>query len=308
MTDRAALQRAAVHAAGHALLVLRLGVAEQIFATVHFCAAEWTSRAILVEKMITLDQLLNLIAVALAGRAAEEIVFGEVSSLSGGLGTDNDLARATGLATDAVTKLGLSAQFGLYWHDPARGLPCTPEFRDETQEIKAMLEAAYAYAKKQLEGDLEQLGSIAEMLIDNRYRAGVNRYTGEFPRELPAGNLPDRVAGLLRWLDAASDRLVIPRQVASVAIEAHAILELAADDDQAAQSREIARRPEHYERNAEVTKWLESVQGIEFQPEPEPEPESFTTRAKALVRLFWKRKGGEAEIFRNTRLIKPENV
>jgi hypothetical protein len=117
---------------------------------------------------ITQAQLLNRIAVRFAGRAAEECVFGEVSSLAGGGDASNDLAQATTLASDAIARFGLSQQFPLFWHAGPPHQNGGPEFRDEMAEVKAMLEAAYAYAKTQIEAEAGYLVAIAEALIEHR--------------------------------------------------------------------------------------------------------------------------------------------
>lgn len=54
------------------------------------------------------NELLDKIAVLFGGRVAEEIVFSEVTS-----GAQNDISRATSIATSMVTELGMSEKVGL---------------------------------------------------------------------------------------------------------------------------------------------------------------------------------------------------
>ena len=58
------------------------------------------------------SELLNKIAVALGGRAAEEIKFGDIST-----GAHNDLARATDIARSMVKEYGMSAELGHFYFE-----------------------------------------------------------------------------------------------------------------------------------------------------------------------------------------------
>jgi len=57
--------------------------------------------------LITTDELKNRIVVLLAGRAAEDLVFGEIST-----GAADDLAKVTDIARQIVTRFGMSAELG----------------------------------------------------------------------------------------------------------------------------------------------------------------------------------------------------
>ncbi len=57
--------------------------------------------------LMTKTELLNKIASLLGGRAAEEIVFGDIST-----GAHNDLARATDIAKSMIREYGMSASLG----------------------------------------------------------------------------------------------------------------------------------------------------------------------------------------------------
>ena len=58
--------------------------------------------------LLTKNELLAQITTLLAGRAAEEVEFGEMST-----GASNDIERATKLARSMVTQYGMSEQFGM---------------------------------------------------------------------------------------------------------------------------------------------------------------------------------------------------
>ena len=110
-------QRMAVHEAGHAIAwtILGLGRVESV--------AIGTERGGQVKaksnNLVTQDEawLTNKMACALAGRAAETVIFGDVMIGSGGA-DDSDLAKATEYAMDAETALGLSQVQPLIYRPP----------------------------------------------------------------------------------------------------------------------------------------------------------------------------------------------
>jgi ATP-dependent Zn protease len=103
-----ALRRAsAIHESGHVVAGTVLGSFELHAVSLHDAGGA-TSVTLKIENSQTLRGLESFIAVLLAGRAAEELVFGpdEICAGAGG-GEDSDLARATRIALDIETKLGL---------------------------------------------------------------------------------------------------------------------------------------------------------------------------------------------------------
>jgi cell division protease FtsH len=98
--------------------------------------------------LLTRSELEDRIAVMLGGRAAEEIVYGEVST-----GAHNDLERATDLARLMVTRYGMSERLGpLTFGDDQRGqflrgagFPVERDYSEETarvidEEVRAIVE------------------------------------------------------------------------------------------------------------------------------------------------------------------------
>lgn len=83
-------------------------------------------------------ELLNKIASLLGGRAAEEIIFGDVST-----GAHNDLSRATDIARSMIKEYGMSSKLGQIYlaHDKRSpfmdtGLPDHGDYSESTaQEI-----------------------------------------------------------------------------------------------------------------------------------------------------------------------------
>ncbi|MBW2108562.1 MAG: ATP-dependent zinc metalloprotease FtsH [Deltaproteobacteria bacterium] len=117
--------------------------------------------------LMSKTELLNKIAVALGGRAAEEIVFDDIST-----GAHNDLARATDIARSMVKEYGMSEKLGhIYFEKERQNQPygdltmsAKREYSEETariidHEIKAILDSQYRVAKDILtshRGVLEQ--------------------------------------------------------------------------------------------------------------------------------------------------------
>ena len=60
------------------------------------------------KKLLTREELLSKIAVLTGGRAAEEVVFGQVTT-----GASNDIEQATKLARAMITRYGMSDEFGM---------------------------------------------------------------------------------------------------------------------------------------------------------------------------------------------------
>ncbi len=72
--------------------------------------------------LLTRAELLDRLAVLLGGRAAEELVFGDVST-----GAQNDLQRATDIARSMVAEYGMSDRLGLVTYDSPRQPMFPPE-------------------------------------------------------------------------------------------------------------------------------------------------------------------------------------
>jgi hypothetical protein len=104
-----------------------------------------------------------LLRMMLGGRAAETVVFDEVSSGAGG-GEESDLAMATQLLIDAETRLGLGET--LTWHSPditARLLA-----QGSRTRIEDALRTAESEARNALTDHRADLDRIAKALLDKR--------------------------------------------------------------------------------------------------------------------------------------------
>ena len=125
------------------------------------------------------NELKESIAELLGGRAAEEIIFGDVSG-----GASNDIERATAIARKMVTKLGMSDMLGpiKYGSDQdevflGRDFSSTPNYSEEVaakidSEIHSIIENAYNKAKSILSEHSDKLHFVAEFLVKNEIMDG----------------------------------------------------------------------------------------------------------------------------------------
>ncbi len=110
--------------------------------------------------------------VACAGRLAEEILGQDVNSGAGG-----DIRQVTQLAREMVTEWGMSDRLGfVYYGDDPVGRQMRPdfgltkEFSDQTarmidEEVKRIVDAAYADTRRLIEAHRPQLEAVAQALL-----------------------------------------------------------------------------------------------------------------------------------------------
>jgi cell division protease FtsH len=148
------------HEVGHALVALllpgtdpvrKISIIPRGVAALGYTLQVPTEDRFLMSK----SELLNKIAVALGGRAAEEIQFHDVST-----GAHNDLSRATDIARSMVKEYGMSAELGHIYFEkerqkqfPDMGIPSGKEYSEHTaqvidREIKAIIDSQYEIAKE----------------------------------------------------------------------------------------------------------------------------------------------------------------
>ena len=138
-------------------------------------------------------QLIEEITMLLGGRAAEEIVFGDVSG-----GDSNDIMRATQVARKMVTVYGMSElgtiRFGGEHSSDevflGRDFNSSKDYSEETaalidEQIKKIVDGAYADAKRILSENRSKLDFIVEFLLkyevmdDKQFTAAMNGATME---------------------------------------------------------------------------------------------------------------------------------
>ena len=133
--------------------------------------------------LATRDELQAQICGLMGGRAAEEIVFGEIST-----GASGDLARATQVAESMVKEYGMSRTLGLAAHrerhpNQVLGLPVNDRnYSEETarridEEVTAILDDGYGRAKAILENHRETLERVVQVLFERETMEGTELRT-----------------------------------------------------------------------------------------------------------------------------------
>ena len=124
----------------------------------------------------TKSELEAMLVGLLAGRAAEEIVFGNVTT-----GAANDIEKATQIARAMITQYGMSEKFGLMglasaqnqYLDGRTVLDCGDDTATEIDhEVMKLLHLSYEKAKTALEENSEALDKIAAFLIERETITG----------------------------------------------------------------------------------------------------------------------------------------
>ncbi|MFZ4808235.1 MAG: AAA family ATPase [Hyphomicrobiaceae bacterium] len=152
----------AFHEAGHAIAALRLHLSSDINVSI---IARGSAAGISIPKpgFLTPSDAADQLVMFLAGRAAEHILLGEITNLSGGHDQDCDLARATRLATDIVARYGFHHTRGLFWVHPN----ASPGAKLE-REVQNMLDRAYAAAIALVRNNALTTSNIARELYRRR--------------------------------------------------------------------------------------------------------------------------------------------
>jgi len=122
--------------------------------------------------LTTRAELTDTMAMTLGGRAAEEIVFGEVTT-----GASNDLEKVTATAKQMVMRFGMSDKLGprVFGHDHGqpflgREFSAEPDYSDEIareidDEIRRIVESAHVQAKDILSQYRLSLEKCSEILV-----------------------------------------------------------------------------------------------------------------------------------------------
>ncbi len=123
--------------------------------------------------LTTRAELTDTMAMTLGGRAAEEIIFGEITT-----GASNDLEKVTETAKQMVMRFGMSERLGprVFGHDRSqpflgREFSAEPDYSDEIareidDEIRRIVEEAHQTAKDLLLDRREALDRISKTLLE----------------------------------------------------------------------------------------------------------------------------------------------
>jgi cell division protease FtsH len=171
-------RRVAYHEVGHALVaahskhadpVHKISVIPRGRAALGYTLQLPETEQFLASKSELLDRIRGL----LGGRAAEDLVYNEVTT-----GAENDLERATAMARQMVCIFGMSDQIGLAHVAQRHGPAYLPGMETNMQrdcseataqiidaEVKRILDRAYAEAKEVLTIHRDQLELVTEELL-----------------------------------------------------------------------------------------------------------------------------------------------
>ena len=129
----------------------------------------------------TRDEMISKVKMALGGRAAEEIVFGKMTS-----GAYSDFSKATEIVRDMVCKLGMSEVVGPVVYGQNQGDYAYSQKMAEKidQEVQDTLDKAYADTCKILKDNRNKLNKLAEALLEKEtlYSEEIYELLGIEPR------------------------------------------------------------------------------------------------------------------------------
>ncbi len=173
----------AYHESGHALAAYFTPGADPVHKVSivprGFGALGYTLQTPLEDRyLLSRRELLDKIRILLAGRAAEEIVFGEIST-----GAANDLEQAARIAGEMVERYGMSRRLphmsfvesseGGFLHPATAARPRSPKTAELIDtEIREWIGEGYLAAKTLLNDRREQLTALAEALLQKEVLSG----------------------------------------------------------------------------------------------------------------------------------------
>ena len=177
--------------------------------------------------LTTRAELKDTMAMTLGGRAAEEIVFGEVTT-----GASNDLEKVTATAKQMVMRFGMSEKLGprVFGHDHGqpflgREFSSEPDYSDDVAreidaEIRRIVEEAHQVARDILDEHREELDETSEILL-RRETIERERVPRAARRQVRGGGLrPGRAGPAADPAASAAARPGAPRARAAAAAAA----------------------------------------------------------------------------------------
>ena len=146
-------------------------------------------------------EMLDMIAVTMAGRIAEEIVSDDIST-----GAAGDIQQATQLARSMVTQWGMSEKLGMVQYGDhneyvflGREMIRSKDYSEQTAEdidaeVKRIIDEAYRVAKRLIDENRDKLEMIANALLEYEtlegYQVEEIIRTGRFTPPAPTPQLP----------------------------------------------------------------------------------------------------------------------
>jgi len=182
LKNRKDLKETAIHEAGHAIAMYRLPTQDKVLhvtiiprgrslgATWHLPKDDATN--------MTRNQMYEEIVSLLGGRVAEALFVGDIS-----VGASNDIDRATALARDMVGRYGMCEKIGTVSHLSGdelfigRDYQSTKGYSEKVaatidDEVKLLIDKAYAHCKQILEENAEKLHEVVAFLLEHESMTG----------------------------------------------------------------------------------------------------------------------------------------
>ena len=128
------------------------------------------------KNLLTKEELENKIATLTGGRAAEEVVFGSITT-----GASNDIEQATKLARAMITRYGMSRNFDMVALETVQNqylggdtsLACSAETAAQIdQQVVDLVKAQHEKAKKILTDNSGKLHELAKYLYEKETITG----------------------------------------------------------------------------------------------------------------------------------------
>ena len=161
-------RRVAVHEAGHGLVAVVLGIATRVTLGFQANGNGFTEVDDGFDGSLTEAGLDRRLAFILAGRAAEQLAFGDMAAGSGG-GPGSDLATATRLALMAESRFGFGDRHALCYFGGSGGDVRLDDIPWFTGAVSERLERAYTAATNLLAARRPALMRVADALEANGY-------------------------------------------------------------------------------------------------------------------------------------------
>ena len=147
------------------------------------------------KNLLTKEELENKVATLTGGRAAEEVVFGQITT-----GASNDIEQATKLARAMITRYGMNDEFDMVAFETVNNqylggdtsLACSAETQQAIdRKVVALVKAQHAKARQLLEEHRAALDRLAQYLYEKETITGEEfmqllRQTGQTPGQAAA--------------------------------------------------------------------------------------------------------------------------
>jgi AFG3 family protein len=152
--------------------------------------------------LYTVEQMHDQIVALFGGRAAEELIFGKIST-----GAQNDLERITRMAYSMITIYGMNNKVGnVSFHDGQQEYNMSKPYSEETakiidEEVRELINGQYQRTKDLLKQHIHHLNALAEELLKKEvlFKDDLERLIGKRPYEdmTPNEGIPPVAGGVI---------------------------------------------------------------------------------------------------------------